>query len=107
METIMNALAPAVLSVIVTIVGAVLSYMGMKIKTYYQLKCDTLEKQNAVATIVRSVEQLYKDLHGEEKLTKAMDGVTEILKSKGVSVDMNELRHLIEAEVYEKNNANM
>ena len=57
-----------------------------------------------VRTCVRAAEQLYKDLHGEEKYSKAVEAATQILLDKGIQISELEIKMLIEAAVSEFNN---
>ena len=60
-------------------------------------------KQSVVKTCVQAIEQLYKDLHGEEKLNKVIESATDMLAEKGISITDLELRMLIESAVGEFN----
>ncbi len=55
--------------------------------------------------MVRFVEQVYKDLHGPEKLAQAMAKASEILEGYGITISESELVAMIEAAVNEFNNA--
>ena len=48
---------------------------------------------------VQYVEQVYKDIHGEEKLAKAVERASQILNEQGIIVSVDELETLIEATV--------
>jgi hypothetical protein len=62
-------------------------------------------KKEVAKVAVQFVEQVYKDLHGEEKLNEALQAAAEMLQEKNISVSSLELRVLIEAAVAEFNNA--
>lgn len=62
-------------------------------------------KQDVAKTCVRAVEQIYKDLHGEDKLNKAFNAASEMLMTKNIAVTEFELTMLIEAAVSEFNDA--
>lgn len=53
----------------------------------------------------KAVEQMYKDLHGDEKLQKALEAASDMLLTKGITISDIELRLLIEAAVAEFNDA--
>ena len=62
-------------------------------------------KHEVAALVVRYVEQVYKDLHGEEKLEKALEAAADMLNEKGIIISDLELRVLLEAALAELNNA--
>ena len=64
---------------------------------------NTQTKKDVARTVVQAVEQIYKDLHGEEKLAKALEAASEILTEQGIHVTALELRTLIEDAVGEFN----
>lgn len=82
-----------------TILTAIAGYVGLKIKAYLDRKEVDKTKEKVIKTVVRAVEQMYKDLHGEQKLEKALESASEILNSKGIYVTELELRMLIEDTV--------
>ena len=51
------------------------------------------------------VEQVYKDLHGDEKLNEALTAASAMLAEKGITITDLELRVLIEAALAEFNGA--
>lgn len=92
-----------ILSVILT---AIAGYLGILLKRLYQkniLDSDDDTKENIVKTCVKAVEQMYKDLHGAEKLQKALEAVSEMLAAKNITITDTELRMLIESAVGEFN----
>ena len=95
-ELFSTYLIPAV----VTIVGAVASWIGVQLKRLYTEKDNTKEKQDVVQSTITYIQQVYGDLKGEEKLEKALDTASEWLTSKGITVSDSELRVLIESAVY-------
>lgn len=93
----------AILSVILT---AIAGYLGILLKRLYQkniLDSDDSTKENIVKTCVKAIEQMYKDLHGAEKLQKALEAVSEMLAAKNITITDTELRMLIESAVGEFN----
>ena len=75
------------------------------VKNLYTKYVNTKIKQDIAKTVVRGVEQIYKDLHGEEKLDAALKAASEMLAEKGSTASELELRMLIEAAVAEFNDA--
>ena len=84
---------------IFSIVTAIAGYIGIVVQSLYKKYINTKIKQDVADTVVQGVQQLYKDLRGEEKLEKAMEAATEILHDKGITISTFELRMLLEAAV--------
>ena len=100
MEQMMEAIMPAVLNLVSTIVICALGVVGYKAKQVYQKYVDTQIEKDVVNTTVNYVEQVYKDIHGEEKLQKAISLVTQTLISKGITINEGQIEQLIESAVY-------
>ena len=60
-------------------------------------------KKAVAKTVVQAVEQIYKDIHGEEKLNKAIEYMAEMLTEKGITATELEVRVLLEDAVGEFN----
>jgi hypothetical protein len=86
-------------------ITAIAGYIGIVVKNLYTKYVNDKTKKDVVKTVVLGIEQIYKDLHGEEKLNKAMESVSEMLCEKGINITDFELRMLIESAVGEFNNA--
>lgn len=97
-----NEYGTTILYAILTAIGG---YLGIVVKNLYTKYVNDKTKEAVAKTVVQAVEQIYKDLHGDEKLNKALDSAAEMLEQKGVSVTELELRMLIEAAVGEFNEA--
>ena len=87
---------PYLMEIIVTILTAIATYIGAKIKKIYEEKANDETKRKVVSTVVRAIEQLYKDLNGEEKLEKAQENIVEMLNEKGIMITELEMNMLIE-----------
>lgn len=87
------------------IITGVFAYLGTQVKAIADKYLDNKIKRDVAKTVVRAVEQVYKDLHGEEKLNEALKAASEMLVEKGITVTDLELRMLIEAAVSEFNKA--
>lgn len=92
----LELLQPYLMEIIVTILTAIATYIGAKIKKIYEEKVNDETKRKVVSTVVKAVEQLYKDLNGEEKLEKAKESIIEMLNEKGISITELEMNMLIE-----------
>lgn len=84
---------------------AIAGYVGIAVKNLYQKHINDKTKKEVVKTVVQGVEQLYKNLHGEEKLNKALEAASEMLAEKGIKITEFEMKMLIEAAVAEFNDA--
>lgn len=92
-------------TIMYAIITTIAGYIGIVVKNLYQRYINDQTKRDVVKTVVRGVEQIYKDLHGEDKFNKALESASEMLALKGVNVTELELRMLIEAAVSEFNDA--
>lgn len=102
MELIKNYLAENGVEIIGVIVTAFCGFIGVLAKKLYNKIVDEKNGkivEKVVSYCVQAVEQIYKDLHGEDKLNKVIESATAILNTKGITVTDLELRMLIESAV--------
>lgn len=92
-------------SILYTVLTAIFGYVGIVAKNFYTKYINDKTKQAVVKTVVQGVEQMYKDLRGDEKLDKALEAASEMLEEKGIAISGFELRMLIEAALAEFNGA--
>lgn len=90
-------------TILYSILTAVAGYIGIVVKNLYEKYINDKTKKDVVNTCVRAVEQLYTDLHGQEKLDKCIESVSAMLGEKGIAITDIEIRMLIEAAVNEFN----
>ncbi|MFY9382378.1 MAG: phage holin, LLH family [Eubacteriales bacterium] len=88
------------MTILVGILTSVASYVGIALKKIYEKYANTKIKQDVVKTVCEAVEQLYTDLKGEEKYNRAVQGVVEILATKGITITELEVKMLIESTCY-------
>lgn len=91
--------------IILAIFLALAAFLGAQVKALYNKYVTTEIKQAVCRTAVRFVEQVYKDLHGREKLEEAMKKASELLEEYGITITETELVAMLEAAVNEFNNA--
>lgn len=107
MEAVINFLNEyGILSAIITAAASALGVLAKKLwdKTVGdKVKEDT--KKDVANLVVKYVEQVYKDIHGEEKLEKALEAFSEMLGEKGITISDLEMRVLLEAALAGFNNA--
>lgn len=92
----LEMLQPYLMEIIVTILTAIAGYIGAKIRKIYEEKVNDETKRKVVSTVVNAIEQLYKDLKGDEKLEKAQENIVEMLNEKGITITELEMNMLIE-----------
>lgn len=100
-----NFFSQYLIQIAIIIVVAIATWLGTQAKNLYKKYITTEIKQSVARTVVRFVEQVYVDIHGAEKLEKAMEKASEILAEYGITISKSELIALIEAAVNEFNNA--
>lgn len=100
LREIINTFGLAVLRLALT---ALAGYLGVVLKRLCNKYVNNETKKSVVKTCVEAVEQVYKNIHGEEKLGKCIEYVSAMLKEKGIIVTELEIRMLIEAAVKEMN----
>ena len=100
MDKVIEVIQPAFISFLGTVVTCLFGYLGYKAKQTYTKYVDNQVKKDVVNSTVNYVEQVYKDIHGEEKLQKAKEKVVEILTEQGISITDSDLEMLIESAVY-------
>lgn len=91
--------------ILYSIITAIAGYIGLVVKSLYQKIVNDKTKKDVVNTCVKAIEQLYKDLHGSEKLNKACESASQMLAEKGITISELELRMLIESALAEFNEA--
>lgn len=91
------------LPILSTVLTGVVAYIGVKLKALYERIENDKTKKDAAKTCVQAIEQLYKDLHGEEKFNECAQSLTEMLNEKGITVTELELKMLIESAVQQLN----
>lgn len=87
------------------IVVAIGGFIGLVLKNLATKFINDKIKAQVAMTAVKGVEQIYKDLHGDDKLNAALTAASDMLAEKGITVSDLELRMLIEAAVAECNDA--
>jgi len=100
----MNFMNNYMVQVLSVILLALFGFLGIQAKNLYKRYVNTAVKQSVCRTVVRFVEQVYKDLHGPEKLREAMAKASQILEGYGITISEEELIAMIEAAVNEFNN---
>jgi hypothetical protein len=100
-EFIQNYAGELIFAALTAIVG----FIGTALKKEYEDSNEDKKKREIIANVVRSVEQVYKNIHGTDKLKKAMETASKMLAQKGISITELELMVLIESTLCEFNDA--
>ena len=93
------------MQILYTVVMAIAGYLGIVVKNLATKYINDKTKKAVAKSAVQFVEQVYKDIHGEEKLAEALVAASEMLAEKGITITDLELRVLVEAAVAEFNKA--
>lgn len=89
--------------IIGTLLVAMAGVFGMILKRIAEKVLDTPVKMQLAKIAVQFVEQTYKELHGEAKLSAALIAFEGLLAEKKINASADEMRILIEAAVAEFN----
>lgn len=107
-ETITNAITQGVSVVAVTVLTTIFGFISFKIKKYAKNYFNTDTKKAVANTTVNYIEQIFKDVHGKDKLEKAKEQFIKSLNEKGINItDENEIVILLEAAVNKMNAENI
>lgn len=104
----MEQFQEAIISGALTILTAVLSIVAQQVVAYLKKKgaLTLINQHKELATLaVQMVEQVYVDLHGEEKKAKAIEALSAALTEKGIKVSPEEIQMQIESAVKAMNDA--
>ena len=91
--------------VVAVIVTSIFGILGIVVKNMVKKYLDDETKRKIAMTVVKFVEQCFKELNGREKFDAALLRATELLAEKGIKCSALELETLIEAAVAEFNEA--
>lgn len=95
-QEILQAIQPNIIEILVAILTGVASFIGMRFKNIYEENVTDERKRKVVKMVVEAVEQVYKDLDGNEKLLEAQSNIVKILNEKGITISDLEMKMLIE-----------
>ena len=90
-------------TILYALLTAIAGYLGIIVKDLLTKWINTKTKREIAKTVVEFVEQVYKDIHGEEKLNEAMRTFSAMLAEKGITITDLEMKFLLEAAVFEFN----
>ena len=93
------------MEILTAILGVIFTTFGYILKKMVKKYLDDNTKLTIATICVQFVEQVYKNLHGKDKLYAALDRAAELLAEKGIEFSAVEMETLIEAAVAEFNEA--
>ena len=85
------------------VIAAVGTFIIGIIKAKYTEYVNTDTKKELAMLTVRYVEQVFKALHGDEKLNKAKSAFIKVLNERGIEISEDEVNILLEAAVHKMN----
>ena len=91
------------MEIICAIISTLFGYVAIGIKHLADKYINDNTKKAVAKTVVQAVEQIYTDIHGEDKLNKGIEYMAELLTEKGIKTSETEIRLLIEEAVAEFN----
>ncbi len=92
-------------SILMAIACVIFGLMGYAVRQLCKATLTNDTKLSVAKVAAQFVEQVWKEIHGPEKLQKALETAEALLKKKGIDFDAEEMRILIEAAVAEFNEA--
>lgn len=93
------------IEIISLIMCSIFGCLGYAAKKIYQNHINDDTKRSIAKAAVLFVEQVYKGVHGDDKLVAALDRASQLLSEKGIKFSAVEMETLIEAAVAEFNEA--
>ena len=89
---------------LISIIAPIIAgYLALAVRHLVNKYLNDNTKKSVAKTVVQAVEQIYTDIHGQEKLDKGIELMTKLLKEKGIKASETEMRVLIENAVGEFN----
>ena len=104
MIDVLNVVMPEVLKFIGVLVGLLLSFLIEKVRKYVEQQKNSDIIKDVTNHTVKYVEQVFKDIHGKEKLEKAKNKIIDLLAKKKIVLTDEEIEILIESAVNTMNN---
>ena len=103
MEIVLEFINTYGTTILYALLTAIAGFIGVALKNVYTKYVNDKTKQAVCRTVVKAVEQLYRELDGPAKLAEAQRAIVEMLAEKGITITELEMNMLIEATVSEFN----
>lgn len=91
------------INIIQTFLAVVVAYIGIVCKRLYNKYIDTELKKTIVMDCVKAVEQVFTDIHGDNKKIECENKICQLLGEYGITITQVELDIMIESAVQEMN----
>lgn len=98
-QTFREQIVKAALELVRAAVLALFAWLGVQAKELYKRYVNNNIKRSVVWDTVQYVEQVFKSIHGKDKLYKAMEKAEQILQENGIPITELELLTSIESAV--------
>jgi LL-H family phage holin len=100
-DTLMNIVLDILSILIPALVAMGIAYLKKKMDqtTYEKIKIQLEAKSGLAWTAVTFVEQVYSELHGEEKYNKAAEWLAEQSSAIGIKLTSDQVKALVESAV--------
>lgn len=87
------------------IITGIAGYLGIVAKGLVDKYLKDKTVKEVAKVVAMATEQMWKNLHGEDKLQEALKSFSEMLEAKGIAISEVEMRLQLEAAVGEFNKA--
>jgi hypothetical protein len=101
MEWMMQILSECLVSVLGVILTALAARLGKQMGKVWRERAQSEAVQSVAKSCVAAVEQMYRELGGEEKLERALHFCETLLTEKGISISAEGMRIALEAALCE------
>lgn len=91
------------INLIQTFAAIIVAYVGIVCKRLYEKYINTELKKSIVEDCVKAVEQIYNDIHGNNKKVECENKICQLLSEYGITITQAELDIMIESAVQEMN----
>jgi len=105
METVNNIINQVLIPLLSTILLGIVGWLGVKLKHSLDEKEKNKTFLEIIARSICATEQIYKTLHGREKLKKCVEIANGMLATRGIEISEDEIVYTIEAMLAEFNGA--
>ena len=97
MEWFLDLLTEMIFAAMGVVVTAVAAKLGEALASFLKEKGQNECIRNVAETCVSAVQMMYRDLGGEEKLSRAMEMASSVLEEKGISLSEDRIRISLES----------
>ena len=103
MDIINQVISQYGVEILGTILTGLAAYLGLTAKKLVNTYLQDKTIRSIAKIVAQGIEQCYKELHGEEKLDKALEAMSTMLQEKGITISEFEMKVQLENAVGEFN----